>query len=301
MEGKLQSALRRQNSREGNLSDEVREWVLSSSGVILSSDVAKCLHLSSRDDQKNLSKILGRLAHEGLIEKTGRKAGEYRRIDTNAEEIEWWKASTDHVNLWLPLDLEQLVHIYPKNILGLAGTMNTGKTTLGLNLAHENAHRMPVRYLSSEMGEEELKKRLKNFPDVPDETWRKINFLQRSSNFADLVLPDGLTVIDYFEIADRFFMIAEEMRRIFERLKTGICVVCIQKSLHKDAGRGGDFSLEKPRLYLNVDDDYPNGSIMTIRKAKAWATERNPNQLKRRFKTVKGARIVPMGDWGPTA
>lgn len=298
IEGKLQSALRRQNSREGTLSDEVRDWILSSSGVILSSDVSKCLHLSSREDQKNLSKILGRLVQEGLIEKTGRRAGEWRRIDTEAEKIEWWKASTDHVKLWLPLGLEDLVLIYPKSIIVIAGTQNAGKTALALNIALQNARRMTTRYLSSEMGAEELHKRLANFHDVPDETWRKVDFRQRSSNFADLILPDGLVVIDYYEVSDRFFLIAEEMRLIFEKLKTGVAVVCLQKSSNKDAGRGGDFSLEKPRLYLNLDDDTPNGTIMTIRKAKAWATERNPNHLRRRFKTVKGARIIAMGEWG---
>jgi hypothetical protein len=60
------------------ISDEVRKWVLSSNVVFVSTDVVKGLGMSSRDESKNVSKILERLRKEGMIERQGR--GGYRRI-----------------------------------------------------------------------------------------------------------------------------------------------------------------------------------------------------------------------------
>ena len=49
---KIRSALKRAGSRINNLTQEVRDFILSSSGVILSSEIVNCLHLSSRDEKE---------------------------------------------------------------------------------------------------------------------------------------------------------------------------------------------------------------------------------------------------------
>ena len=111
-----------------------------------------------------------------------------------------------------------------------------------------------------------------------------VDFREKSSNFSDIIMPDGLNIVDFYEISDKFWLIADDLKRIYDKLDKGIAIVCLQKSPGKSEGRGGDFGLEKPRLYLNMDPDPPDGAVLTIRKAKAWAVEgRNPNWYKTRF------------------
>jgi hypothetical protein len=62
-------------------------------------------------------------------------------------------------------------------------------------------------------------------------------------------------------------------------------------------GRGGTFGLEKPRLYLSLNTDYPNGQILRIVKAKNWAHSVNPNNMIKRFKIVKGCKLIEAGEW----
>jgi hypothetical protein len=70
LEAKIQSAMVRVKRRDGSLAQDVREWVLSSKGVISSSDFVRLRHVSSLEEHKNLSKIFSRLIEEGLIEGT---------------------------------------------------------------------------------------------------------------------------------------------------------------------------------------------------------------------------------------
>jgi hypothetical protein len=195
-----------------------------------------------------------------------------------------------------PFSIEKLALLYPKNIAVIAGSKDAGKTAIALNLAYMNRHKK-VRYLSSEMGGAELKNRLKKF-DAPLKDWKAIDFRERSSGFADVILPDGLTIIDFFEVTSEFWKIAEDFRRIYDKLTTGVCVVCLQKSENKDMGRGADFGLEKQRIYLTVDADQPAGTVIKIFRAKNYTQEDvNPRGLKKHFNVVQGAHLIEAGNW----
>jgi hypothetical protein len=182
-----------------NLSAEVREWVMSSSGVFHSSDVVRELGLSSlssnRNFSQNLSKVLERLVNEGVIERHGDRRGCFRRIERESEKIDFLSADPNaFLDLKWPFELEKLVHIYPKNIIVVAGSKGTGKTALLLNTVRLNMDRFKVVYFSSEMAAEELALRLSKF-GYPSES-RKFKPYERSSNFADAIEPDVLNMID---------------------------------------------------------------------------------------------------------
>lgn len=297
IKAKVESAVKRSARKETNLAEDVRRWVCVTDGYFSVTDCYKALQnecgVTNRD---NVRQIMHRLSKDRVIEKYGTQNGVYRRVDQGSEVVEWWTATGEPYPIILPLGIGDLARVYPRNIITIAGSPNAGKTCFSLNIAHENIGRHPIRYLISEMGGNELRNRLSNFEGSRDK-WREVEFRERSSNFSDMLLPDGLNVIDYLEISDKFWLVAEELRRVYEKLNSGVAVVCLQKSQGKDAGRGGDFSLEKPRLYFNLDQDPTQGNILTIRKAKEWVGEINPNGLKRRFKIVKGARLYPNGDW----
>ncbi len=272
--------------------DEVREWVLSSTGVFLSSDVVRCRQVSSRDEKKNLSKILTRLKDEGIIERHGDRNGCYRRIEKDFEVLDILGAQTTPFSLVLPFQIHEKVHILQKSIIVLAGEVNTGKTAVALNVAKLNMEHVKIRYLSSEMGASEIKTRLLKV-DIPLERWSKVEFIERSHTFHDLVLPDGLTIVDFLEKNDNFYEIGQDIKNIFDKLKTGVAFILIQKKAGQVYGRGGDFSAEKARLYLTMEP----GKIKIV-KGKNWANpEINPNGLELDFKLVDGFKFVETSGW----
>jgi len=97
-------AIERAQHKTRNLTDDVRDYILSTSGVFLSTEVAKCLHLSTREDLKNLSIILKRLnTKEHLIEKYGNKNGTWRTVDMEEEIIDIFNADLRPFNIKMPL------------------------------------------------------------------------------------------------------------------------------------------------------------------------------------------------------
>jgi len=275
------------NPASRSLSQEVNEYVLSTSGYFSSTDVEKCLQLSTRKDKKNCSAILSRLIQAKTIERYGNKSGVFRRVEMDAPEIQWQAADISAtVSLHWPFELENYALIYPKNLAVIAGAPNAGKTALLLNVIRLNQSDFTIHYYSSEMGPEEMKLRLSKFDDV--ETWT-FDARERSMNFADVIYPDDINIIDYIEITSgEFYRIAEELRAIFDKLNKGIAIIALQKKKGAELGRGAEFSLEKPRLYLSMD----SGTLKII-KAKNWAVEgENPNGVEFNFKLLNGAKFI---------
>jgi hypothetical protein len=142
------------------------------------------------------------------------------------------------------------------------------------------------------MGKDELASRLSKFEGIKLDDW-SFTPEERSHNFADVIRPDAINIIDYMELSSDFYAVAEYLRQIHDKLGSGICLVALQKKRGAPLGRGGDFGLEKPRLYLSLDT-----GKCTIQKAKNWVNpEENPNGLTIKFKLVSGCKFIVAEDW----
>jgi hypothetical protein len=117
-------------------------------------------------------------------------------------------------------------------------------------------------------------------------------------NFADVIVPGKVNIIDYIQVNDSFWLISKDLDEIWQRLAGGLAIIALQKGPGQELGRGGSFSLEKPRLYLTLSrsPDYIGG-IAKIIKAKNWKTACNPNGRTMRYKIVNGARFIYSGTW----
>lgn len=299
----IENAKSSTSRRERNLAQEIRELILSSNGVFLSSDVVKELGLSSRVVIQNASKILNRLCKEKspLIEPYGNKRGCFRRIDKDFERMDIMAASGEEYKIKLPLDLHEEGILYPGNLGVIAGSKESSKTAMMLNIAKLNLGKRRIVYLNSEMGVNEFRNRLLNFDDVPLETWNtqmEIYRMKSSQSPADFIDgSDTIWLIDYLEIAEDFSKIALPITQIHEKLGKGLAFIAIQKADGKDVGRGADFSREKARLYLSLDWDHSKRmNRVKIIDFKAWRGK-NPRGLMRYYKLVMGARIIPQGNW----
>lgn len=293
IEGLLDHAFR----RERNLTQEIKEFVLSSEGLISSSEIQKSLALSSNPKNRKIVWFaLNGLAKEGIVEKVTGKHGVYRRMETELEDIDWLNAPEEGVDIVFPFALEDLVNIEPGNILVVAGEPNAGKTSWILNVIKGNMARFNTHLFSSEMGGGELKKRLRQF-DIPLESWR-FSAHERSGNFSDVIIPGTghLNLIDFLEVYDDFYRVGQYLSEIHKRLQGGIAIVALQKNAGREEGLGGARGLEKPRLYLSLsnEDDH---HTMLIKKAKNWKTETNPNRLRTDYKIINGCDLRPIRKW----
>ncbi|MEM2145475.1 MAG: bifunctional DNA primase/polymerase [Candidatus Jordarchaeaceae archaeon] len=286
---KIESALRRIGERQTSLIDEVRQYVEASTGVFTFQTICRDLNIFSLNDKKNVSKILHLLVEKGVLEKAGRWNATYRKKDLSLQPIDLSVQDIpEPFDIKFPFELEKFVEIYPKNIVVVAGVQNVGKTLFFLNFVVLNQDRYSIHYFNSEMSEEELRIRLRQFKDV---SWN-FKAYTRTSNFVDVIQPNEINIIDYLEITDEFWRIGAELTKIHEKLDKGICIIGIQKDSQKLLGRGASFGLEKPRLYLSMDTNR-----LMIVKAKNWKRpEFNPNFKCIDFR-IKGTQFITDGVW----
>ncbi len=269
-----------------HLTELVREWVLTTSGNFMTTNVFHELGLTTRDNKKKAVVALLRMENDGLITKCGEKRGCYRTIEPS-EEIDWMSADIENTyEISWPFELEKLVTLFPGNIAILAGAQNSGKTAFMFNLIKLNQGKKKVVYFNSESGPEEMKVRLSKFADISLDQW-KFKALERSANFSEAIFPDRLNIIDYMELTDNFFLVGGELKKIHDRLRKGVAVIALQKKAGQELGRGAEFALEKPRLYLSMD----SGSLKIV-KGKNWASTDNPNGMTFKFRLHQGCKFV---------
>jgi hypothetical protein len=272
-------------SRQTKLITRVKEWIDQQEGWFISSQMVKeipGLAPGVRDT------YLGRLKKEGFIESDRSTAGKFRRIDANADIIDWRNANIDNaLKLQWPFELEKYCLLFPGNIVVIAGAGNAGKTAFLLRFAAMNMHSYQTSYFSSEMGDVELKHRLNQFDlrgQMDMDSWC-VDFRERSSNFSDVIIPGQINIIDYLEMTDNFYAVGGLIMDIWKKLNgTGLAVISIQKDPKASMGRGGQFSMEKSRLYLNMDYNK-----LTIVKAKIRKDPSiNPNGKAWTFSDIAG-------------
>jgi len=300
IEAKIESALNRENQRGNATTQAIKDYVSATNGNFSATNLYFEQQLQHPKEKAKARAVLSRLAADGVIERVGSKDGWYRKIDTALNVMDIFKVNSDYLDIKYPLDLHELFRTMPKNIIVVAGTQNVGKTAFLLNLASLNMNRgINVRYITSEMGEQELSNRCKMFePEIPFSFWKGVQFCDHNFGFSDKVDPDGLNIIDYLEIAKDFSEIADRMKEIYQKLEKGVAVIGIQKKYGAEFGRGAEFSLEKPRLYVTLEANPPEGNIAKIVKCKNWARDdRNPNHLECVFNVIKGAQIRQAISW----
>ena len=291
IQAKTSDLLCRGQAPEIGITEKIKLWCENTEEEIFIQNLYKFLGVHTklpdyRQQVNKISVILSRLVNQKFLSRSG-KRGTYRLVNQELDLIDPWEEEGRPLPLFWPFGLQNYVHLYEKSIAVVAGFSNAGKTAFLLNFALYNAcGPMPVIFFSSEMSAPELRKRLAAF-DEPAESWKKIKWVNRSSNYADVIGPNAINIVDYLEVTDQFYMVGGEIKAIYDCLDRGIAVIAIQKNKGTDLGIGGRFGLDKPRLYLAIDP----GELKIV-KGKIWASERNPNGLRFKFKLVQGAKFI---------
>lgn len=288
LERKIESAYERYSRGERNLMVEVKEWLQMHEGVFHTNDLKNSLGIFDKAEKKNIDVILGRLRNEGVIERYGEKRGYFRPVNTTEEEIDIFAPMGATLDLKFPFKIENYFIPMPKNIFVIAGEPNSGKTGFLLSFAEMNMRSNKINYFSSEMSTLELQSRLHKF-DIPYEEWSKVRFVERASNFVDVIRPNEVNIIDFLEISTDFFKLAGIMTEIHNKLIDGVCFIAIQKNTGNEYGLGGERGLEKPRLYATISNSHVFRMVKVKNRRDDFV---NPNGLACGFKLVGGHKFL---------
>lgn len=321
-----------------SLQQALESWVHDNEGFFTINQIDTEFNLKTRGEKNNRSICLNRLAKQGLIRKDGKRTGQWRIVTRDCEAMDVFGTGAEKLRIPLPLGLSEMVNLYPGSIAVVAGTSNSGKSAFVSNFAFachayvstlrkeynisipayvsKQGKKNPqtfaeylasymdpknqeaqVHYFNSEMASPELRDRLDAYPGGV-ESFRKVNFWKRSSDFADAIRPNGINIIDFMECYDEFWKIGQWINEIHKELNRGIAIVVLQKKHGAMVGRGGELTMEKPRLYVNLESNAPYGGICKIVKAKSFVDPKdNPNGKEIDFKLIDGWKFSPISKW----
>lgn len=288
--------------KEINLTHKIEQYIEATDGDFTATECYKWLQTAigatkgykTEVNRRSVKDILIRLKKRGVIQKIGNKDGVYRQVDEEADEIDFESADDSTLDIRWPFEIEKFVDTYPKSISVIAGAPNAGKTAFLLNLVRLNIQKHKINYFSSEMGKIELKARLLKF-GLPLSEWKRAIWKERAVNFADVIKPDEINIIDFLELHSDFFLVGQMIKDIFDKLNKGIAVIALQKNAGQDHGLGGYRSIEKARLYVAMD----TGTVKIV-KGKNWHDEtKNPNGYQNGFKLVQGCKFIADGWLSP--
>jgi hypothetical protein len=289
---------------EFSLAEKIADWICNSPGSFTTSDIDREFCLSTRGEKNNRSVILNRLHMARKIKKDKRKKGVWHSVEQTIDFVDLDAKEPTAFPLSLPFGIHEFVKIPPKAIILLAGTSNAGKTAFILNALRLNLSQDYDRlYLMSEMGSGEYMTRIRAFGDGVD-PWRKVKAASKSYDFDGAVQtynPDGLTCVDYLEEVDgEYFRIPTDIRNIYDALGDGVALVAIQKRTDQEFARGGQGTLEKARLAMNLDylatGDHCIFCALKLVKVKHFI-QRNLQNHEIHFKLEMGCNITPVTDW----
>ena len=275
----------------------VTKFAQEATGVFAIGFMTSWLDIRTPQERNEAWQTLKELTQERIIVPTEKRHGEYRPVDRNPHIMRLGVKRQEPVALELPLNLHEIVKLYPKNVILVAGEKDAGKTSFAMNAAYMNREIIPVRYINSEMGEKELEDRIILFPDRSFEEWNKIAWIEKSSKFEDVIEPNALNIIDFLEIGADAYAVADDIKRVFDRLEKGLIMILMQKRSYKEFAVGGEATLEKARLAVNLERR-GTVNVCKITVAKNWTgLISHPKGYECAYKIVSGGKMTMDKYW----
>ncbi|MBT8362007.1 MAG: bifunctional DNA primase/polymerase [Deltaproteobacteria bacterium] len=301
----------------GSLSGNIREYIEQESGMFHNNDIDREFDLRSRREKQARWIALSRLEKDGKIKKINGKAGFWRVIKGDKPKMAFDNVSPESFSIPMPLQIGEMVEVYNGSMILVSGTSNAGKTaflmsTLALSLythtkkekerTKEKERKLlqildnGIRYLNSEMSPSEIMDWQESLG--VNITNGDVEFFECYSDYQDMVLPDGLTFIDFLEINDNFYEVGERLREIHETLRNGVVVIALQKKMGAELGIGGQFTMHKPRLVINLERTNSAAKIAKLAKVKkAVRREDNPEGKQIDYVLTTEGAFKPLTDW----
>ncbi|MFX1552979.1 MAG: hypothetical protein ACFFBV_03550 [Promethearchaeota archaeon] len=189
------------------LSQRIEDFVKDTNGWFSYEEIDKELGLLQPSDRINRRQIIKRLKDAGVIETHTRNNKLLRYVKVAVRLIDFKAAGMKTpLAIKYPFAIENYFQTYPGNVIAIAGAADAGKTAFLLNLIRLNMIEFNIYYQTSEMGARELANRLTKFEGITLNEWTFIAG-ERSRDFADIIRPDCVNIVDYLELAGDFYMV----------------------------------------------------------------------------------------------
>lgn len=241
----------------------VEEWLTLVKGLFTTREIWDELGIITSENKAYLRTILSRIEATNHIVLIGK--GVYRKVDNEAKVIDWQAADSEKiVPLKFPFGLEEYARIYPKSIIIVAGSKNAGKTGFMYNFIGMNMGSFAIDLFNSETGPEQMKERFEPL-DIPYPA--PFQVYERYDNFADVIDPDHISVIDYLDLNSEVYLVGTEIDAIFRKLNKGVAIIGLQKPpptvtfikgikkvIERDLAYGGGFTAKRAILYLSMGE-----------------------------------------------
>ncbi len=237
--------------------------------------------------------MLRRAKDKGKVFPVDGRDGWWRPADTSFNEICWWDGDGElGDSLALPMGLNKYCHIPLPSLIIVAGKYNAGKTAFCINIVNQNLEKWADKldfYVSE--GAEMMKMKFEALnayiPTPPP-----FKMYRRTENFADVINPDHLSVIDYLRVdMSKTYEIGNQLFAIFNKLNKGIAVVAMQKPPgERKIAFGGASTAFEPTLYIGMDKDVLGFEKIKVPKI----MDIDPYALKIQFKITKGVNFIDL-------
>jgi len=239
----------------------IEEWISLVDGKFNVRDIWHEVGIETPENKTHLRVILGRLQTKGIISANG-GGGKYRKLDTELQVVDWQKADPNKVlDLKFPFGEHNFAKIYPKSIIIVAGSKNAGKTAYLYNFIKLNMDKFVIDLFNSETSPEQMKERFAPL-DIPVPA--PFAAYQRYDNFADVINPDHISVIDYLDLNSEVYLVGAEIDALFRKTRTAVIIALqkppptvtivkgIKKLIERDLAYGGGFSAKRAVLYITM-------------------------------------------------
>ena len=204
----------------------IEQWVCLTKGTFNVRDIWAEIGIETPQGKQHLRIILDRLEIKGLIKQLDKGFGNYRCVDNEAPKMDWVSADSQNVvPLRWPFGIEEYASIYPKNVAVVAGSKQEGKSTFLYNFIKLNMNSYRIDLFNSETGAEQMKDR---FTDLGIPLNAPFDVFERYDNFADVIHPDRISVIDYLDLNSEFYLAGAEIDAIFRKLTSGLVIIGMQ-------------------------------------------------------------------------
>ena len=227
----------------------------------------------------------------------------YRIIERELRKINWLEGDGQPV---IPIrwfygvddatefGFEDSIVIHPKDVIGIAGEGNRGKTCLAMNFMLNNLDLFPSSTYFISENEHLFRDRMSKFDWISykNENGKpKFELVKLEENFQDGIQPEGQNIFDWVDMPDEPWKIGQIFKKASDKLTTGIAFICMQKRSYKKFAVGGESAMDYASAFFTIAYDQDiSSNVLKVEKVKIPGTV-NPNYRKYRFAIQNGAKL----------